>query len=81
MLPEAIQKAGLIKDLHNYEIPESTLNYLIEFYCREPGVRSLKKYINKVCEKIAFKVVENENATKIEVTKDNLEDFIGTAIF
>ena len=44
-------------------------------------MRSLKKYINKVCERIAFKVVEGDNDTKITVTENNLEDFIGQAVF
>lgn len=52
---------------------------MIEHYCREPGVRSLKKYINKICEKIAFKVVESDNQETVVVTEDNVEDFIGSA--
>lgn len=70
-----------MKGEHNFEIPEATQNYLIEYYCREPGVRSLKKYITKVCEKIAFKIVQENNEVHVKVTEDNLEDFIGTAVF
>mgnify|MGYP002631209901 FL=1 len=44
-------------------------------------MRSLKKYIQKICERIAFKIVENDNHDEVVVTEDNLEDFIGTAIF
>lgn len=54
---------------------------MIENYCREPGVRSLKKYINIICEKIAYKVVLHDNENEIEVTPENLDEFIGTAIF
>ena len=54
-------------------------NYIIEHYCREPGVRSLKKYINKICEKIAFKIVEGDNEKTIILNEENLEDFIGSA--
>jgi ATP-dependent Lon protease len=80
LLPEAISKAGLTAE-HQFEIPQKTKDYIIEYYCREPGVRSLKKYIQKICEKIAFKIVETSNSQRIVVTEDNLEDFIGTAIF
>lgn len=81
LMPEAISRAGLVEGTHNFEIPDATRNYIIEYYCREPGVRSLKKYIQKICEKIAFKVVENDNKEKIVVTESNLEDFIGEAVF
>jgi ATP-dependent Lon protease len=79
LYPEALKKAGLIEGTHKFSLPEETRDYMIENYCREPGVRSLKKYIQKIFEKIAFKIVENDNCEDIMITKDNLEDFIGTA--
>lgn len=57
-MPQAVTKAGLTNDL--LSIPEVTRNFVIENYCREPGVRSLKKFVQKICEKIAFKIA-NEN--------------------
>lgn len=81
LLPEALQKAGLKEGEHLFELPQATRDYIIEYYCREPGVRSLKKYINKVCERIAYKIVDTDNKEKIVVTSDNLEDFIGSAVF
>mmetsp|Transcript_19194 Transcript_19194/g.29400 ORF Transcript_19194/g.29400 Transcript_19194/m.29400 type:complete len:336 (+) Transcript_19194:1752-2759(+) len=81
LMKEALDKAGLVDGVHQFEIPESTRDYLIENYCREPGVRSLKKYIQKICEKIAYKVVQSDNTEKVVVTTDNLEDFIGTAMY
>jgi len=42
-------------------------------------VRSLKKFINKIFEKIAFKIVEKDNAEEVVVSVDNIEDYIGTA--
>jgi ATP-dependent Lon protease len=79
LFPEAIKKAGLIEGNHKFEFPDAMKHYVIEHYCREPGVRSLKKYINKICEKIAYKVVEGSNQETIVITEDNLEDFIGSA--
>lgn len=81
LLPEALQKAGLIEGQHNFELPEETQDYLIEYYCREPGVRSLKKYVTKICEKIAYRIVAENNEVHVRVTEDNIEDFIGTAVF
>lgn len=42
-------------------------------------MRSLKQYINKICEKIAFKIVESENKESIDITQEKVEDFLGSA--
>ena len=57
LIPEALKKCGLIVNHHQFDLPEETKDFIIEMYCREPGVRSLKKYINKIFEKVAFKIV------------------------
>ena len=61
LLPDAIQKAGLNENVHKFSIPMETRDYIIENYSRSPGVRGLKKYIQKICERIAFKIVEQES--------------------
>ena len=38
----------------NFEITNEVKDYIIKNYAREPGVRSLKKFVNKIAEKIAF---------------------------
>ena len=52
LLPRAIIQAGLKPELHKFKITEDLKETLIKDYCREPGVRSLKKYINTICEKV-----------------------------
>ena len=46
-------------------------------------MRSLKKFTNRIMEKIAFKLVESENPTGqfIKISKDNIEEFLGAPIF
>ena len=61
MLPEAIEKAGLNENVHKFSIPMDIRDYIIENYSRSPGVRGLKKYIQKICERIAFRIVEQES--------------------
>lgn len=67
--------------MHQFEIKEEVKDFIIENYAREAGVRSLKKFTNKICEKIAFKIVETENIENIVVDNDTLIDFIGSPIF
>lgn len=52
LLPKAIIAAGLNPQVHMFKITEELKEVLIKDYCREPGVRSLKRYINTICEKV-----------------------------
>ena len=82
LYPDAIMKAGLSSKIANIEFPAKLRDFVIESYAREAGVRSLKKHINRICEKIAFKVVESgEDFDCIKITRENIEDFIGPPIF
>jgi len=83
LLPEAIQKAGLASRVDQFELLDDTRNFIISNYAREAGVRSLKKFTNRICEKIAFKLVDAENSQTefIKVNEDSVEDFIGSPLF
>jgi Lon-like ATP-dependent protease len=54
LLPQAVKNAGLLNTEVSFDITDSVKDYLIQNYCREPGVRSLKKFTNRIAEKIAF---------------------------
>ncbi|XP_077254304.1 lon protease homolog, mitochondrial isoform X2 [Temnothorax americanus] len=78
LVPQARTESGLSKEQIN--IQDNALTTLIKSYCRESGVRSLQKHIEKVHRKVAFKVVKKE-ADKVDVTADNLQDFVGKPVF
>ncbi|XP_015112248.1 lon protease homolog, mitochondrial isoform X2 [Diachasma alloeum] len=78
LVPQAMKDSGL-SDEH-IKIEDSALNTLIKAYCRESGVRNLQKHIEKVSRKVAFKVVKKE-AEKVDVSADNLSDFVGKPVF
>ncbi len=44
-------------------------------------MRSLKKFLNRICEKIAFELVESENQKEIVVDVDNIEKYIGHPLY
>ena len=54
--PRAVEKAGL-KD-EDFNITSNAVDKLISDYCREPGVRSLQRFIGRIMEKIALDVVK-----------------------
>lgn len=78
LIPRAFDEAG-IKDKRTLQIPDVTLNTLIEGYARESGVRSLERAIAKLIRKAAVKLVEG--TSRITIKPEDLEDYLGTAPF
>jgi len=78
LIPQARIESGL----RNNQIimHDNALTALIKSYCRESGVRSLQKHIEKVHRKVAFKVVKKE-LSKVDVTVNNLHEFVGKPMF
>jgi Lon-like ATP-dependent protease len=83
LAPHAKEAAGL-KD-KPVELTTDAIESLIKSYCRESGVRNLKKHIDKVYRKAAFKIVQREENQeqdeKLEITPGNLKDFVGQPVF
>lgn len=78
LVPQSMRDSGLNEE--HVQIDDSALNFLIKSYCRESGVRNLQKHIEKIHRKVAFKVVKKE-ADKLDVTSENLQDFVGKPTF
>uniref|UniRef100_A0A6Q2Y8A1 Lon protease homolog, mitochondrial n=1 Tax=Esox lucius TaxID=8010 RepID=A0A6Q2Y8A1_ESOLU len=78
LVPQLRTQCGLTEDTTN--ISPDALNLLIRQYCRESGVRNLQKQVEKVFRKVAFRIVSGEE-TAVQVTPDNLQDYVGKPIF
>jgi len=78
LIPQVEELTGLNKSHIN--ISGDGLNTLIKSYCRESGVRNLRKHIEKIYRKAAFKVVHDEEKD-IAINESNLSDFVGKPIF
>lgn len=61
LYPEAIKHAGLASFADQVDISPDMRDFIIENYAREAGVRSLKRHILRICEKIAFEFVSSPN--------------------
>ena len=58
-------------------ISDEAISDMIVKYTREAGVRQLEREIARVCRKTARMILE-EKKKKVEVTGENLSDFLGT---
>ena len=56
------------KPTRSYEITDEALNALVKNYCRESGVRSLEKIIDKIARKLAFERVGKDEAAATAAT-------------
>ena len=57
-------------------IDDSAIHSIIRYYTREAGVRGLEREIANVCRK-SIKEILMQGKDSIEVTSDNLSDFLG----
>ena len=74
LLPKQIEEAALPEGL--LRVDQSALEKVISGYTKEAGVRGLERQLAIICRKAALKYLE-ENCEQIEVTPDNLSDYLG----
>jgi len=78
LIPQVEELTGLSKS--QITLTPEGLNVLIKSYCRESGVRSLRKQIEKIYRKVAFKVVHDQESG-LNISEENLTDYVGKPIF
>eukprot|EP01052_Picozoa_sp_SAG31_P049152 SAG31_NODE_10628_length_1115_cov_1.276575_2_plen_246_part_01 len=62
-------------------LPPATIESLVKGYCREAGVRNLKMQVEKICRKVAYKVVSKTASSPEEITPENLHEYVGKPVF
>jgi len=78
LYPAAMKGMGLKPE--HMELKDEAALQLIRWYCREAGVRNLQKHIERICRKVALRVVrggEGGGAPPVVVDESNLHEFVG----
>ena len=78
LIPKQIKNHGLRKK--EFALKDEALQEMIRTYTREAGVRNLEREIAKIARKALTKIVKKDTET-VEVTAENLEDFLGVKKF
>lgn len=75
LVPKALKETGL-DECKNFkiEITDDGLEILVKNYCRESGVRSLEKHIEKIVRKIAFNALSMDEADDSNSNDTNSND-------
>jgi len=78
LVPRQIERNGLTPE--QFTIDDSALNYIIDGYTRESGVRNLERTIGSVARGVAKKVAIEEVKSQ-DVYKDDIEEYLGARQF
>ena len=78
LLPKQIKDNGVKEG--ELDLTEGTMKDVIRDYTKESGVRNLEREISKISRKVVKKVISGEK-TKVNVSQDNLSDFLGVKKF
>ncbi len=65
----------------NITFSEEILFYLIRHYTKEAGVRNLEREIATACRKVAKEVVRKGPETRVELTEELIQDYLGIPKF
>lgn len=78
LIPKQRDNHGISES--NIEIPDETIDLIIEKYTRESGVRSLDKTIAKIMRQVARKVAMNKKF-HVLLDADKVKEYLGSPIF
>lgn len=79
LIPKQIHDNGLVKD--ELIIKPPAILSVIRYYTREAGVRNLEREFSKIARKVVKEVLMNKELTSVEVTDDNVENYLGVKRF
>ncbi|MFS4437570.1 endopeptidase La [Paracoccaceae bacterium GXU_MW_L88] len=78
LLPKQLKAHGLKKG--ELTVQDSALTEIVRVYTREAGVRNMERELAKIARKAVTNIVKGDAKT-IEVTADNLSDYLGVKRF
>src|SRR3990167_1741906 len=78
LLPKQLQAHGLTNK--QIQFADETIKYIIRYYTREAGVRSLERELAAICRKVARKIADNK-IKSLKITKGIVNKFLGAEKF
>jgi ATP-dependent Lon protease len=79
LAPKQAKNNGVKDD--EMELTEGGIRGIIRYFTREAGVRSLEREISKICRKVVKGHQLKKYTSKVVITEDNLNDFLGVRKF
>src|SRR3546814_14015231 len=60
---------------------DEALRNIVRLYTREAGVRAFERLISKICRKVVKELLTSKDITRVDVTVDNLDKYLGVYQF
>src|SRR3974390_2664191 len=79
LVRKALEAAGLTEE--NLPFTDEAIPHIIRHYTHEAGVRNLEREISSICRKMARKVVTEGPSSVIEISPENVKDYLGVLKF
>ena len=76
LIPKEMEANGLKKE--HLKIGKSAIEYIIENYTRESGVRELEKKISKIMRRVALQIARGNFESTIELKPKDVKTYLGT---
>lgn len=75
LIPKELENNGLTKD--KVKFTPSAIEYIIENYTRESGVRELEKKISKIMRKIALEIASDKFTERHDLKPTDIKQYLG----
>ena len=79
LLPKQIERNGL--KAKEITVNDSAIIGIIRYYTREAGVRNLERELSRLCRKAVKTILLDKSIKHVEISDDNLSDFLGVQRF
>ncbi|EKE83812.1 endopeptidase La [Idiomarina xiamenensis] len=79
LLPKQIERNGLKRK--EITVQDSAIIGIIRYYTREAGVRNLERELSRLCRKAVKSILLDSELNHVEITDENLSDFLGVQRF
>ncbi len=79
LLPKQLANNGVREG--ELQVSEEAVRDIVRYYTREAGVRSLERELSKICRKVVKGLQLKKMVAPVEVTSDNLNEFLGVRKF
>ncbi|MFA5478464.1 MAG: endopeptidase La [Candidatus Muiribacteriota bacterium] len=79
LLPKQLELNGLSKV--DFKVSDKVIEYIIQNYTREAGVRNIDRIFARICRKIALIYARDSKKNKFIITRKSVQKFLGAPVF
>lgn len=79
LIPKETLANGLTPEQISFD--DDAINYIIDRYTREAGVRELERKISSICRKVVVEILNKKHKKIVKITPDKVKKYLGNEIF